>query len=254
MPTTSLSSPTTTSAVNEKRRPPLTTLATRLISTTRSWRSSPAGLTLRSMAVCVPMKLLNRQAGLARALGQRLDAAVVAVPAAVEDRALDARRLGPLGEQRADARRLLEALEVAHAGLGPLRGRHGAARLVVDELREDPAVGAADRQARPRGGADDLGAHAAPAAQALLLPGLHSHANSLPRPHEGAAFVLEGIAQQFLTRACPPSGPRTRPRSGCPCPCRAPAGASCGCWRRPRRRAACRCPSRSRGWAAGPRR
>jgi hypothetical protein len=40
--------PTTTSAVKEKRRPPLTTLATRLISTTRSCRSSPAGLTVRS--------------------------------------------------------------------------------------------------------------------------------------------------------------------------------------------------------------
>src|SRR4051794_29421352 len=41
-----------------------------------------------------------------------------------------------------------------------------------------------------------------------------------------------------VMRACRPSGPRTRPRSGCPCPCRAPAGASCGCWRRSRRRAA----------------
>src|SRR5918992_707313 len=41
-PTWDFSSPTTTSAVNEKRRPPLTTLATRLISTTRSRRSGPA--------------------------------------------------------------------------------------------------------------------------------------------------------------------------------------------------------------------
>src|ERR1700722_18772388 len=39
MPTRSTSSPITTSAVNEKRRPPLTTLATRLISTTRSFNS-----------------------------------------------------------------------------------------------------------------------------------------------------------------------------------------------------------------------
>src|SRR4051812_3527685 len=31
-----------------------------------------------------------------------------------------------------------------------------------------------------------------------------------------------------VMRACPPFGPRTRPRSGCPCPCRAPAGAACG--------------------------
>ena len=37
-----------TRAVNENRRPPLTTLATRLISTTRSCRSSPAGFTERS--------------------------------------------------------------------------------------------------------------------------------------------------------------------------------------------------------------
>src|SRR3954468_2263666 len=47
-PTTSFSSPTTTRAVNEKRRPPLTTFATRLISTTRSCRSSPPALTVRS--------------------------------------------------------------------------------------------------------------------------------------------------------------------------------------------------------------
>src|ERR687897_436190 len=46
MPTTEFSSPTATSAVNEKRRPPLTTLATRLISITRSCRSSPWGLTV----------------------------------------------------------------------------------------------------------------------------------------------------------------------------------------------------------------
>src|SRR5579885_3178456 len=39
MPTRSTSSPITTSAVNENRRPPLTTLATRLISTTRSLSS-----------------------------------------------------------------------------------------------------------------------------------------------------------------------------------------------------------------------
>src|SRR5947209_13119081 len=51
MPTTSRSSPTTTSAVKEKRRPPLTTFATRLISTTRSWRSRPVAETVRSRAI-----------------------------------------------------------------------------------------------------------------------------------------------------------------------------------------------------------
>src|SRR4051812_28356530 len=128
------------------------------------------------MAVCVPIKLLDGQSGLARALGQRLDPAVVAVPAAVEDRALDARRLGTLGQQRTDPRRLLGALEIAHAGLRPLRGCHGKARLVVDELREDAAVGAADRQARPRGGAHDLGADAAAALEPALLFGPDGHA------------------------------------------------------------------------------
>ena len=43
-PTVSTSLPTTTSAEKEKRRPPFTTLATRLIWTTRSLRSMPSGL------------------------------------------------------------------------------------------------------------------------------------------------------------------------------------------------------------------
>src|SRR5918912_2372207 len=99
MPTTSRSSPTTTSAVNEKRRPPLTTFATRLISTTRSCRSSPAWLTERSTTGA----LIARTSGWGRhrarpgddasygessfadALGEGLDATVVLVSAAVED-------------------------------------------------------------------------------------------------------------------------------------------------------------------------
>src|SRR3954449_8138986 len=100
MPTMSRSSPTTTSAVKEKRRPPLTTLATRLISTTRSWRSRPAWLTVRSM-VWIGMKWvrvgLESQSGLAGGLGERLDATVVLVAAAVEHGALDAGGLGALG-------------------------------------------------------------------------------------------------------------------------------------------------------------
>ena len=45
-PTVSTSLPTTTRAENEKRRPPLTTFATRLTWTTRSLSSSPSGLIL----------------------------------------------------------------------------------------------------------------------------------------------------------------------------------------------------------------
>src|SRR3954468_12623162 len=98
------SSPTTTSAVNENRRPPLTTLATRLISTTRSCRSRPELETERSGAamesfegsgqmvvaaaatvVGVAATAISKvQAALAGALGEGLDAAVVLVPAAIE--------------------------------------------------------------------------------------------------------------------------------------------------------------------------
>src|SRR5881296_3250246 len=47
-PTWPRPSPTTTSAVNENRRPPLTTLATRLMETTRSFSSSTLGSILAS--------------------------------------------------------------------------------------------------------------------------------------------------------------------------------------------------------------
>src|SRR5918996_3015490 len=129
MPTTDSSSPTTTRAVNEKRRPPLTTLATRLISTTRSWRSRPVALTVRSM-VGAGMKflvLLDGQPALADALGEGLDAAVVLVAAAVEHGALDAGGLRALGEQLAGAARLLQRLELAQLALGPGDCRQRAA-------------------------------------------------------------------------------------------------------------------------------
>src|SRR5215212_5298943 len=99
MPTTDCSSPTTTRAVNEKRRPPLTTLATRLISTTRSWRSYCAGLMLARRAMAnargypAPSEL---QPAFACALCQCADAAVIAVAAAVEDHGLGARVLRAL--------------------------------------------------------------------------------------------------------------------------------------------------------------
>src|SRR3954451_11693636 len=140
------SSPTTTRAVNEKRRPPLTTFATRLISTTRSWRSRPAeetdlsGAAIEKEIPGVRSRRLEGQAALAGALRQGLDPAVVLVAAAVEDRGLDARGLRALGQQLAGPAGLIHAGKRLEVVLGPLdRGERDPVD-VVDELRRDAAV------------------------------------------------------------------------------------------------------------------
>src|SRR6476619_3781562 len=146
MPTTESSSPTATSAVNEKRRPPLTTLATRLISITRSCRSSPLGLTVSTAIEPVRVEdgssgPSEAQAPLSGALRDRGDAAVEAIAAAVEDAGLDPGLLRALGEQLAGALRLLHRTELPQVGLGPRDGGEGPAGVVVDQLGEDAAVG-----------------------------------------------------------------------------------------------------------------
>src|SRR5437763_6956750 len=146
MPTTDRSSPTTTSAVNEKRRPPLTTFATRLISTTRSW-SSPYWLS-RSRPLFRCSRAIARnprgypprseaQPALSRPFGQGLDAAVVPVAAAVEDAGLDARLLRPLRQELARALGLLGRAQAAQLRLDPADRRQRAAARVVDQLCED---------------------------------------------------------------------------------------------------------------------
>src|ERR1700736_2194276 len=144
MPTISFSSPTTTSAVNEKRRPPLTTLATRLISTTRSWRSRPAALTVRSIRMGIGKPSSEGEPGFARSLRERLDLAVVEVAATVEHRGLDAGGLGPLGQQLARALCPRGRRERAQLRIDPVDGDEGPPIDVVDELRRDSAVGAED--------------------------------------------------------------------------------------------------------------
>src|SRR3954453_13040468 len=178
------SSPTTTSAVNEKRRPPLTTFATRLISTTRSWRSRPAEETDRSGAAIeevlrVGEELegdLERQSTLARALGEGLHATVVLVAAAVEHSRLDAGGLRALGEQLAGTAGLVHARQGLELGLRPRDGREGAAGRVVDELRHDAPVGAEHGDARALRRARDLGTDAAAALEALGGLGNDRHA------------------------------------------------------------------------------
>src|SRR6185369_4046165 len=134
MPTLPSPSPTTTSAVKLNRRPPLTTLATRLMVTTRSrcgvfstWsrgprppsrppRPRPSRPPSRPPSLlpvfgpeprrCGPgifvHPFLELESGFARGVSQRGDAHRVLVATAVEDHLGDAGRLGPLGEERAD--------------------------------------------------------------------------------------------------------------------------------------------------------
>src|SRR5262249_15428523 len=116
------------------------------------------------------------QAPLAGALGERLDAAVVAVATAIEDARLDVRLLGALGEHLAGLLRLLHRVELAKVALGPAHLGDRAAGVVVDQLREHAAVRAVHREARALGAAAHLRAHAAPAAQTAVLLREHGHA------------------------------------------------------------------------------
>src|SRR5882724_5458974 len=85
-PTWPLPSPTTTSALKLNRRPPFTTLATRLMVTTFSLNSSPCGSMRWTGASGMSLKSpLEFQARYAGGVGERLDAAVVEESVAIED-------------------------------------------------------------------------------------------------------------------------------------------------------------------------
>src|ERR1700753_1058099 len=179
MPTTSRSSPRTTSAVNEKRRPPLTTLATRLISTTRSCRSRPEEETVRSRMTGISRSRLaglEVQPALAGPVGERLHAPVASIPAPIEHRALDTGGASALGQQRAGALSLLHRPEAAEVGFGPVDRGHGPPGVGVDQLGEDAAIGAEHRDARALGAATDLGPHAAAPPESLSRLGENGHA------------------------------------------------------------------------------
>src|SRR5436189_5316888 len=150
-PTWPRPSPTTTSAVNEKRRPPLTTFATRLIETTRSFSSCTLGSILVYATRSPPAPLEGEAAG-ARGIRQRLHPAVVLIATAIEDDALDAGRLRLVGQQRADglgsgdvATRLVLCEERLAAAV---HRQHRAPGVVVDQLRVD--VTEAPEHGQPR--------------------------------------------------------------------------------------------------------
>src|SRR3990172_41666 len=95
-PTIPLPSPTTTTELKLKRRPPLTTLATRLIWTTFSSRLSFVG----SMRAMIPP--LQVEAALAGALGERANPPVIPISATVQDHGADPGRLRALRERAPD--------------------------------------------------------------------------------------------------------------------------------------------------------
>src|SRR3954454_7279302 len=197
-------SPTTTSAVKLNRRPPLTTLATRLMATTRStyavfsagppsrpprpprrppesppvaprrWGPGISRSSSRCVRGCACGRGSQDQPRLAGAVGDGRDPAGVAVATPVEHDRLDAGVLGALGHQLADLLGLggLVALEAAQVGLH--RGRRGqrVAGHVVDDLDEDVPRGAGHDEAGPRRRTAELLAHAqvAPAAGGALRP------------------------------------------------------------------------------------
>src|SRR5262245_47585086 len=169
---------------------------------------------------------LEVQAALAGSIGQCLDAAVVAVAAAVEHHLVDAGLLGALGQKlahRGGGRLVGAGLERASKTLLEARcGSHGPAPGVVDHLRIDVLGGAEYGQpGPPAAGAGERTAH--PLLAAIELVQLAEH-------------------DLRLTSSCLPCAGCTRPGSGYPCPGRAPACARPGSRRPSGRPSACRCP------------
>src|SRR6478735_7054674 len=227
-----LPSPTTTSAVKLKRRPPLTTLETRLMVTTRSTKAFFSGALSRRpsrsrrwpprspppaepAAVLVPprrwgpgirrsssLKSWSRcwpsqsQPALAGTVGDGRDPAVVAVATAVEDDRVDPGALVTV-----------ERTQVRFHGGG--RG-NGAAGGVVDDLDEHVAAGPRHDQAGTQRRATELLAEpkvTATASGALALGALDDHchglltslsdlaADLLARIAHALALVRVGLAQ-----------------------------------------------------------
>ena len=88
------------------------------------------------MVSVFPLCRLDLEAALASRLGERLDAAVIKVAAAVEHNVRNSRLLGPVGYRRSN---LLGRLEIAAVGdverlVAGRRRSQGTARVVVDGL------------------------------------------------------------------------------------------------------------------------
>src|SRR3990172_8218170 len=218
-PTCPAPSPTTTTAVKWKRRPPFITFATRLMKTTFSDSSISEVSTFSRLPMYLPgldmITSSEGEASLAGCLRQRLNATVVPEAAAVEHDGLDLLLGGLAGERFAHhlghLRLLLSVALAAHAGLHVGRRNQRVAAAVVYHLSVDMAQAAEHGQTRSLQRAGDALAHAGVAAYPRRVGGFRPlHASGPP------------------CRPCRPCGVRTRSGSVCPCPCRAPAASPCG--------------------------
>src|SRR5438105_1175122 len=127
-------SPTTTRAEKLIFLPPLTTLVTRLIATTCSFRFRVFG-SMRFSSALNGMRL-KLQSCFTRRFSQCLDAAVIQVTTPVEHYFLVTRGLGPLGDQLADDLGSGDIATALEAGCF-LRGRRRHQRMpfaVVNDL------------------------------------------------------------------------------------------------------------------------
>src|SRR5580693_5424466 len=160
-PTLPFLSPTTTRAAKPNRRPPFTTLATRLMLTSfsvnsLSSRSRPCRSPSRprrspcERACERAMPTLSKiQTALAGGIGQGFDPAVKQISAAIKDDLLDPGRFGSLSHQLADGARRGNVGARLEAGLQPAvegRGRRQSpSGRVVDHLRVDVLGGTKHR-------------------------------------------------------------------------------------------------------------
>src|SRR5580698_342037 len=151
-------SPITTSAEKLRFLPPFTTLVTRLIETTCSFRLSVCGSIRFTVLNAIRLKL---QSGFPCRVRQGLDAAVVDIAAPIEHYLLNSLFLGSPGNDLADGlgRRqvaTLGAVSLFDGGSGNQREAVG----IVDYLHIDIGQAAEHRQTRPLRGAAHLVADA----------------------------------------------------------------------------------------------
>src|SRR5580692_12552729 len=161
-------SPTTTSAEKLRFFPPLTTLVTRWMATTWSFKLFALTSMFRRTA-SVPLRMildinLRFQPRFPGRCSQGFHTAVVHVSSAIENDLLDPGRAGALGNLFSNhfcRRHVVASLEVLARFLVDRAGRdQRASAAVLDDLRVDVPVGAVHAKTRPLGRAGDPRANA----------------------------------------------------------------------------------------------